>query len=88
GALDLHLGQRGPEDIAIAVHVNGGMAVLAEHPTRGVFGSTLPLVVQIIFDKDILFRVEFGLTLPFLIEGGSIGKLHQSLKADANPLSP
>jgi hypothetical protein len=33
GALYLHLGKSSPKDISIAVHFNGGVAILAEHST-------------------------------------------------------
>ena len=86
-ALDLDLRQRGTRDVAVTMHVDGGVAVLAKHASLGVLGAALDLVMQVVRDEKILLGMELWLLVPFLVVGRAVGKLHQPLVSHADPLA-
>jgi len=87
-ALDLDLGQGGAEDVAVAMHVDGGVAVLTQHAAPGVPGpAPVELVVQVVGDEEVLLGVQPGLGLALLVVGRAVGEFHQALIGDADPLA-
>ena len=60
------------------------MTVLAQKPALGVAFAGFQAMVNIIFDKLVKLGVQFGLLFAFGIEGTAVGKLHKSLKGNAN----
>jgi len=60
-ALNFNLRQCGARQIAVAMHINGRMAILAQHSAFGVARATLCLVMQIIFDEQVILGVQFRL---------------------------
>ena len=59
-ALDLDLRECRARQIAVAVHIDGRVAVLAEHSAFGVAGPGFLLMVQIILDEEVILRVQLG----------------------------
>ena len=72
--LDFHLRQGGTRQVAVTVHINGGMAVLTQHPAVWILGPALDLVMQIVRNKQIILGMQFRLLLAFFIEGAAIGR--------------
>ena len=86
-AFDLDLGERGPEQVAVAVHVHRGVAVLAEHSAFRVLRAGLHLVVQVVLDEEVVLGMQLGLLPAGRGVGRAVGELHDPLVAHADPLS-
>ena len=81
GAFDLNLTHGCAVDVAVAMDVDTGVAVLAEQPPFGIFLTTLVLMMEIIRDKEIVLGMQFGLFITFFVKRRSISIRDQ----DSNP---
>ena len=86
-ALDLDLRQRCAGHVAIAMHIHGGMAILAEHAARRVAIARLDLMVQVVLDEEVILGVQLGLLATSFVIGRAIGEFHDPLITHTNPLA-
>ena len=68
-ALDLDLRQRGARDIAVTVHVDRGVAILAQQAAFRVFRTALDLVMQVVGNKQVILGMQLGLLAAGLAVG-------------------
>ena len=57
-AFDFDLPQRRDMQIAVAVHIDRSVAILAQKPALRIFGAAALLVMQIVGDEKILLGVQ------------------------------
>ncbi len=59
--LDFDLCQRGTRQVAVAVHVHRGVAVLAQHAAFRVLRTGFHLVVQVVLDEQVVLGMQLRL---------------------------
>ena len=79
GTFDFDLRQRGARNIAVAMHVDGSVTILAQQPTFRIFRSTGNLMVQVILYVQVGLGVQPRLFAPLCVVWTAVGKLHDAL---------